>query len=564
MGMPQSVRRYSSLFLALLCLTTVLPGLFLSFEDSEIWGITSSRRLIDQPFEITSAHYKPLFSLIFGSVVSLSSSDWTALIASRWVTMIFAAAGLFSFYSLGLKLLDRHRPIYFTGIFYAIFATMPLMILHFTKARSDTISASIVFVGGFTLLCLKRRPLYVTGLTYCCAGLAALMITPKSIDLLVVLMLIFWFITPAASTLRRTLWMTGPLVVPLLAGLVLTRELIVRSIIYWIDTYQGLQFFSWVNWVSITRSLQAAPVVSLVVGSGLAIGIVQCRKLDRNERLLVAIGAAVCLFIVIHSQKYLFFLASRAPFLAVGALPGFHLLIESIARRCDDKTVLRGLLAAFSLSLAIAFAKIEQFPVFEMRYQRAVLESLSAYLDRAHSGPYWDAIGLFPKRNSIFHFPSPGDRTNSDLLDYVDRSRPTLILRTSKMELLEPQFMLWLRSRYFAINEQVYVRFHMIPKSESCQLTADEVLKILALEHFNFPIGLFVRTSNLGGWMRTSFFSKSGLEHQTLDDKTLSQSKIELRECARPDVSYAIVEDGPWSAMPAPNFTPFFGYDGRL
>jgi hypothetical protein len=562
--MPQSVRKFLPYFLAFLCSTTLLPGLFLPFEDSEIWGITSSRRLLEHPFEVTSAHFKPLFSLIFGTVVTLASSDWMALVASRWVTIVFASAGLFAAYSIGLILLDRDRRLSFTALYYALFATLPLMILHFTKARSDSISASVFFVGLYLLLALENRPLWVKGLIYGLTGLAALMITPKSIDLLAILAVTFWFVSAASPSLRKLLWTATPVVVPLLVVLLTTRNLMVRSMVYWFDTYSGLSIFSPITWVSTTRSLAAAPISSFIIGAGLVAGLVQFRKLSRNERLLATTGAIVAFFIVIHSQKYLFFLSSRAPLLAIGALPGFHLLAEFVVRRSNVKTVLRVLLAAFSVSLALTIARLDRIPAFEMRYQHAVLDSLSAYLDRSQTATYWDAIGLFPKRNRIFHFPSPGDRTNTDLLRYVEISRPPMILRTSKMELLEPHFMQWLRPRYFAINDQIYVRFRVLQKTDSCRLETEDVLKIVEEEHFNFPLGLFIRTSTLGSWVRTSFFSASGIEHGKLDEKTLRRGKIELPDCRRSDVEFALVEDGPWSAMPAPNFTPFFGYDGRL
>lgn len=229
--MLQIARRSTPLFLAVLCLATVIPGLFLSFEDSEIWGITSSRRLIDHPWMGTSAHYKPLFSLLFGGIATLANSDWSALITSRWLTISFAAGGFFSMYAMGLQLLEpspeTHRRRFVTILSYAIFCTMPLVLVHSTKARSDIVSANIILIAGFALIQMSRRSSLQRGLVYTISGLAALLVTPKSIDLVLALGIIFWLTeknqTAAKWKFIRALWLAGPLVTILAISLVISR-----------------------------------------------------------------------------------------------------------------------------------------------------------------------------------------------------------------------------------------------------------------------------------------------------------------------------------------------------
>ncbi|CAN5587390.1 hypothetical protein BH10BDE1_BH10BDE1_32480 [soil metagenome] len=566
--MPQSVRRirniYLSAYMMVFGLAILLPGFFLVFEDSEIWGITSSRRLIDDPSVFTSAYFKPLFSLIFGAIVSTAPSSWGALLISRGVTFGFAAIGLFAIYSLAIQLLNVGRRASSTLIFFAVLSTMPMLILHFSKARSDVISVSIAAVGAVLLMQFQSDRPIARGLIYIFSALSTLLVTLKSIDLVAVLMIFFWSTSGSLPLRHRIMWIVGPLTALVSIGLIFSRQFILNSLLYWFDSYEAIHFFSVIPWISCIRAVQSAPIVSLFVASGLVTGALQYRKLTRDEKLLVAAGFIVGLFIVIHSQKYFFFLASRMPLLALGALPGFHILAELIARKVSPQTLLYGLIAALGISGAITVLRLQYYEGFNRTYQQAAYEMTESYLDRARPNSYWDAIGLFPTRNQIFHYPSPGDRINGELLNFVAISQPSLILRTSKMELLEPQLLLWLQRNYISLSSQIYGRFQVIPKTRSCLIDPEQIVKLVESAKFEFPLALFVRTRTVPQWIRAGFRSQHGLEHAELDLKTLRRGKIELPSCRQDDVEYAIMEAAPWDALPAPNFTPFFGYDGML
>lgn len=578
--LPSKLAFYLPFFLAVLCLATVFPGLFLSFEDSEIWGITSSRRIIDHPLVGSSAHYKPLFSVLFGFIAAVAKSDWSALIASRWLAISFAAGGLFSLYSLGLTFMrsDRRRSV--TVVVYAIICTMPLVLVHFSKARSDAVSASLILISGFLLMQFEFKSTLKRGLIYVIGSALAVLVTPKSIDLVMCLGVLFWITDyshppgdidrtpsiPKSNTFTRIVWLIGPVLGLLIIALVISSAFIVQSFVYWLDSYKGINMATVYPWVSFQRAALTAPVPSAVILGGTFVGLFGFNRLNMREKALVCVGLITFTFIAIHSQKYFFFLASRVPFLALGALPGIHLATEYISEkfRIRQIYIFSAFVFLFFLSLGLTTRRLIHYPSFHLADQKAIYQSLEKYLERAQIHDYWDAIGLFPTRNQIFHYPSPGDRTNSDMLGFVESSHPNVILRTSKMELLEPFFMVWLKPRYARVNSEIYVRYSLLPATPECHYSGDEVGQLAAKENFRLPIALLKKSTTDLEWARVQFRNLNNENRPTLTAEELPNLKLILAECAKTGTQYAIAEAGPWEGLPVPAFSQFFGYDGRL
>lgn len=574
--MSDRSRRYFPFFLAALALATVFPGLFLSFEDSEIWGITSSRRILENPLTLTSAHFKPLFSLIYGSVVQIAANDWGALIASRWVTMAFAAAGLYSLYTLGLTLnsgsdntANRSKTLA-TLAFFAIIGTLPVFAVHFSKVRSDSVASSLILIVSLVLFLLKdqrlaRRCIYLSG------SIAALLVTPKSIDLVIILGLFFRLTEKEnslenESPLLRFIWLFSPVI--LFSGLAIltSRELMLRTLIYWIDSYRSVDFTSASAWFAVTRTLVTGPIVILVAVMGAVVGVLSSGKLNARERTCLLVGGVALAFILVHSQKYFFFLASRVPFLALGALPGLLRLVDGIDGFFKPKrsVALKVLVAAFCMSLFLTVSTLQNYSGFYLRYQKAVYQTLSNYLQRSDVTHYWDAIGLFPKRNSIYHYPSPGDETNQRILEYVEFSRPRVVLRSSKMELLEPDMISWLSTKYIPLGDQIFIRFLTLGATPNCRLSKSLLLEKIDGQNLKPPLALFTKIGRESRWLRVPVRWTDGKTQDAIESIDFEGVDISIANCDQAGVQYAFTESKPWDELPAPVFSQFFGYDGTL
>jgi hypothetical protein len=541
-----------------------MPGLFISFEDSEIWGITSSRRFFDEFGTFSSAHFKPLFSALFGLIVHLAPTDWTALVASRWVALVIEATGLFSFYRVALTGLRVGRSGTVSVLLLALFTTLPVFLIHFPKVRSDSIAASVALIGIFQLI---TRPKRASGI-YLFTSLLVLLITPKSLDLVAGLAIIFWHTSERRNS-EKLVWIAAPAAGVLLAGLIWGRESMARVLLIWLDSYQTEPFFSDQKWSHIWISLASSPVTQLILILGLVVAAIKFKDQTQTERSLILSGWVVLFFVLIHSQKFHFFLASRVPFLALAALPGILWLLDFLKSKQANwgsvETRLPLLLTAFvSVTLAITTFRLERLSKYGMRQQKIAHANLRQFILRTGPATYWDGIGLFPKMNTVFHYPSPGDRENTELLDYAEISKPNLVFQTSKMELLEPKLFVWLTQYYAALSPFVFTRIAILDKvyfKPNCEISLKDLKLLRDSNRLTGEIILLVKSGNNSSWTQFPFSSQP--VRTRLSDLNGAEW-VSIGNCQEENTYFAIASEQCWQAGEPPNSLFLFGYDRRL
>lgn len=567
--MLQSVRQHHKrhwwpLALTVICLFTVLPGIFLAFEDSEIWGITSSRRFVENIESLSSAHFKPLFSAIFGLVVLLAPTDWSALIISRWVTLAVAAGGLFCLYSIAFKNLRADRSKALTVLLVALFTTMPLFLIHFPKVRSDSIAASIALLGIFLLL---QRP-QLSSLIYLMTSLVVLLVTPKSWDLVGALSVFFWY-TSRRPAISKFALIAVPAAAILLIGLLWGRDSMARVLMYWLDSYRTNSFLSDEHWAHLWISFLSAPFSHLILVLGLCLGLWKLNAQSQTERTMILAGWTVAIFVLLHSQKFHFFLASRLPFVALAALPGIFWLFDCLQANHAKWSALEKRLPLIfatlvSITLAVTILRHERLSMYEMNQQKIAHDELRQFLVRTGPVSYWDGIGLFPKMNTVFHYPSPGDRGNRDLLRYAEMSKPGIVIRTTKMELLEPEFFDWLTKHYASLNHFISARIATIDPvyfRANCEISARDLDSLRAKGQLAGETILLVKTGQSSAWNQSPF---TALPIRTRLSDLEKNESITLKNCHQKNTRFALASEQIWQTNVPPTNLFLFSYDGRL
>lgn len=565
----QTQRHWWPQALAVICFLTVLPGFFLAFEDSEIWGITSSRRFIDDLGSLSSAHFKPLFSAIFGLVVHLAPTDWSALTLSRGIAVALAAGGLYCLYSIALEGLKADRSKSLTVLLLALFTTMPLFLIHFPKVRSDSIAASSALFGIFLLL---KRPQFAS-VIYLFTGLTVLLITPKSLDLLAALSIFYWNASRRPAIQKLAL-IAGPAAGIFLLGLIWGRESMARVLMYWLDSYKENSFLGKQHWDHIWISFLSAPVSHLIMLLGLGLGLWKLKTRSQAERTLVLAGWSVVLFVLVHSQKFHFFLASRLPFLGLAAVPGIFWLFDFLKATQPkwssfEKRLPLIFTTLVSVTLAITTLRHERLSMYEMSQQKIVHDELRKFLVGTGPVTYWDGIGLFPKLNTIFHYPSPGDRENRDLLRYVEMSKPGIVIRTSKMELLEPELFGWLTKHYASINYFVSARITTIDPvyfRTNCEISVKDLDRLREASQLAGEVILLVNTGHSSNWNQFPF-TANAIQTRPIRKRLSEFDKTEsivFKNCRQKNMIFALTSEQPWLASAPPASLLLFSYDRRL
>lgn len=583
----QSSDRRLKVLLFLLSFSAAAPGLFLSLEDSEIWGITSSRRIIEDFGSLSSAHIKPLFSVIFGLIVKIAPTDWDAFVLSRVFAVCLGTIGLYSLLSI-ISLTSNHSHRQVANLTLAGLAmTTPVFLFHFAKARSDMMAASVCMVALVIMTLWKNGRLI-----YPLSSALVLLITPKSIDLVAVLAcfasinssrlelrddcagVVFW------RRLRRMAWLISPAAIIFGLTFIFSRKPLLQAFTYWIDSYHETPITSSEHWLHIVMAVESAWIPSVLLATGATTSIFLLISPNRRaslsiiEKAFLLSGLVVAISFLIHPQKYPFFIASRLPFLLLLAIPGWSRIMASVLQSASHSRVTLAGATIFLGNFALSADHIHQDRLFSLHLQKAIHRNLLTYLKKAHPSSYWDAIGLFPKRNEIFHYPSPGDRSNEDILSSVESSKPAIVIRTPKMNLLEPHLFLWLQRKYVPITDEIHLRslhlFVDLASSEKgCILTTGEILRRAREEGLaDDSLILLVKTKTSTTWTQAPFrvTGEGNSAKRALESVDASTPKFALQfnGCLDEGTQYAVSQAGPWKARHVSYSSSLFGYDARL
>lgn len=549
MARPSKQLLFTALVVCL-CLVHLIAAFTLSLEDSEIWGITSSRRIFQLDKLWNSAWFKPAFSILLGGIVKFAPDNWSALTMSRALSWLFSISIIIS---MGQLLCERYRSSLLT-----IAVLSPVVVLNLTKVRSDLFAVAVALLTLQKLLNTEFSKQDKRALIFFVGGTSALLLTPKSIDLYLILLVALFQPWPAdrRQLVRTVVVGLFPIAGALLLLRLFSRETLYQLVRYLFDSYKNLDR----SWVYLYDLIKTSPITAGAVGIGLALALWNYSRLKSQQRALVWMAIISLVFVFIAPQKLPFLLVSRLPLWLLGASVGLQFL-------CSKSLLLQRSIAALSVISAMGISSINWArsprPHFAMSTQRDAYLTLDHFLEGMGPVRYWDAIGLFPKRNMLFHYPSPGDSSNDDILDFLVESKPAVILKTSKARLLGPAFENWLRQEYVESSVNIWTRRISIATSETCSWPSELLLKRATQSGLRPPLALV--TSNpmddllLQKWLRIPFHYTNGAESDSLSEGlpwTILSPACES--------SFALTEAAPWKLSDAPDFSSLFGFQGLL
>lgn len=549
-------KQSTHLVLQRLALSVALVILFalamtLPFEDSEIWGITSSNRLLAGLTLWNSAWLKPFFSLVIlvllrisDAIVQPDQSDWTLLLISRAFAATLACGAIYSLWRF-----LRHQLTLFT-----LFLLSPVVLLNFVKVRSDLMAAFFALIALDWIL-LRKTKWNTKALIFIFASGLTLLTSPKSVDLYLILCVALYCCeaTPRPEKRKVLLVLLIPPALATSAILMLAPLSFAKAAQYGFDSLQGSALFSTSHWDYPRSFIASSPVLVLAVLAGYLLSWRQRHEWTAKDRTLFLIGVLTLLLAVLQPQKFPFFIASRLPFWCLGA---------SVGLAAIDRGKRGFALCGATLIILVASFPLSRAHPFSLNEQRKIYVELEKFVNAVSSKSYWDAIGLFPRKNNVFHYPSPSDSTNSELIEYVEMVRPKLVLQTMKMSLLEPELGKWLRQNYLPLSPSIFVRKVLIPKSKSCEWSVEELTQLTQDAGLNLPLVLVLRTEPKPGsgafeWLRVPIEFTNGARSDSLTEK--SDWVVRAPSC---ESQYAMTEEAPWIVPTAPAFRDKFGYWG--
>jgi hypothetical protein len=242
----------------------------------------------------------------------------------------------------------------------------------------------------------------------------------------------------------------GPVFLVLLAALpFLFLKMSYQSALdYFIGSYRAKEFYSFnqIDFFFLLSFFKSNPLHILVLLFSWGYFFTKRRNLSRPERFILFTSLTFTVLILIHNQRYPFFIASLIPMIF---LPTFMWL---------ERT--RFAIRAVLLTLCIAGGYSEYRNYFLNSSNQDQLEFIGNMEPAVEKDNlvYAEGLGLLPRQpQQVFVFPSPYDDNREILMLALQERMPDLIFKTRRLDLLGDEFERFLSERYFNLQNGAYV-----------------------------------------------------------------------------------------------------------
>ncbi|MEM7646078.1 MAG: hypothetical protein AAF203_04140 [Pseudomonadota bacterium] len=432
-------------------------------SHSEFWAIASAKLFGEISGQSLVLYYKPLFYLTLWPLYLFDLGNSEHILLSRMVYGFIGGINM-TLMLLNMRWLSRSHRI---TLFFAFFLiSFQILTNNFFRVRADTLSL-FFFLLIFSRINLrwiqKKDPSQSDPwLLLICIG--AFATTPKAIYGLVILGL--YSITLNKESLK-SLYKKGEhfahFLLPVGLALVVGGFLVVTELISHNPSSMAMRYhwqslatlFDALSWVHIQDSLMINSSNYLILGCGLTFLWRRRKKGSLYSGLLILSGTAT-LVILLHPEKWPYFLATYLPFLCFSLIP----FLKWALRR-------KVLVGALWLSLLFPFFRIgiNQW-TFPNQRQIDVIEGLERDLKKwaPTKIQYYDSTGILPRFDSLMWFLGPNDpQSRSHTIQQLMNVRPEFIFYTAKLRYGRPDLEVFLIREYVEYSSDYWVRKDYLP-----------------------------------------------------------------------------------------------------
>jgi hypothetical protein len=448
-----------SILYALILIITLCNALTSFFSDSEFWPVTVSKQLLGVSTLEVSLYFKPTFHALLAGFHLLPIDSWAHILLAR---------GLFAFIVFG--------QIYFVGKIIHIFqqsqknkvspptadstnhqtlliaiATIilflsPMYFNQSVKIRSDHLATFIALLSIY--LILSRPPLWSSRRIYYLVLCQLLLFgsTPRAFALglmVCALNLVFYWSSWSDRKIRKQLLIVTctPLIILFFLIAPLFWQVIEMIKFYFLNSFsEGFSHFqTLINWWHIEPQWIVMALCFWLF------------SFYKKQLFLFLPGLFVCINYSLADLKTPFLLASLMPFMIWPAIYWLsHLGLKH-----------KKYLFALVVILVIPYFWTSQRSNWwsTHRYQKEVLVKTNKLLKDHPDWIFFDGMGYLPRANQILSYVGPNDYLSvwHTKRKYFEHN-PTLVLYTSRLDLLGDDFRENLLSRYRAIGPNLFLR----------------------------------------------------------------------------------------------------------
>jgi hypothetical protein len=478
-----------ALFFIFLLFTASL-ALTQHYSHSELWAITTSQYFFNNSGHTMFIYAKPLFHGLLSLFYALPLNDVAHIQWARGLFAFIGALNLWLIYQIATSQLQRRSAsLWFTGFilsFHVVFTQC-------FRVRSDWFSFSFFLILLYFLLNPRpqgRAPQKTDRLIPLLI-LFSFLATPKAIYLISMGALLYliqsplnrrrlknavlYFVVPVGLTLSLAT-LTGELIFSQFGALTFALHYYIQSF----STQWLLSPFVAVQQTLVVNSLQCFVIVTGLFYCGKNI------KSGNNKKYLLITTLAIS-FILIHPERWEFFLATMVPLLC---LPLLTLLNVKKYRRW-----LYGLSPALVV-LPLWLTYGETWLVTNKHQQRAIadLAELTKFFPEES---YFDSTGALPRQSFFpFYFDENNPASNQNSQEKARIAKPGLVFLTAKMQIGGGRLLTFLLENYKDRGGGFWLRKDLI-KQDSPIYYGPPLNQIFNYSHRPYVRGLSPRPSGL-------------------------------------------------------------------
>ncbi len=412
-------------------------------SSSEFWPIFISKFYFSFDPQWKAVFLKPLFNLIlfFFHLIPLNDTMHIQLVKS-----LFALNGAAQLVLLYLIFVNTTQKKWLALFATAIVATSPLYFTHFFAIRSDQLALT-AFLGFLytNLYHLKFKSVWniffivlfpMIGLKHVYFSILAVALLDFKI--------LFLFLRTSTSKEKFYRFLI------ILGIAVWSYNIALNSVQYFFASYENyLVYFKQAILLSTTESL-------LLTASLLVFISKDFRKylIHKSFPKLALMQLTLTVILIIHPQKFDFFIASLTPIFYLSSMLFVIYLV--------DKKTLRYRFIYIALffyqACSIFYFNRTVSYISHSKEQLSIIEEISKFV-RDSRFSYLDGMGILPRQNNVGCFASPDDyASNSSCVERIKAAQPDVVILSTRLMMIDPNISSIISLMYNEMGPNLYLR----------------------------------------------------------------------------------------------------------
>ncbi|MCB0377468.1 MAG: hypothetical protein KDD33_03160 [Bdellovibrionales bacterium] len=401
----------------------------------------------------TATYYKPVFYSLLRTIYWLPLNNWQHILVARSLFAFIGSASLVLTYTIARTYYQKNICAWIAILFLL---SINIYSLHFFRVRSDVLLVFFSLLYLYVFLKKSEKKVFSFSPLLLVLSLLAFTSTPKGVYSLIAIFLFSSIHLTEQGLSRKKAWSLSFFhsLMPIFIILIFSSLMMMTqysdpyalALQYFYNSFEN--YFSVQNWGHILTLGKQAPLHLLLIFIA-SVSILRTNKNRRSWLPVLVLSLTMVFFILLHNEKWRFFIGPHLSFVA--------LLIPSLFYTLS-KGWMKTLIPFLLVLTPVLFTRYSQWHSSNKTQELIInyLEDMASYFDNP---VVFDSVGILPRVQNTYWFIGPNDRVSAD---YAIRSLgshpPTLVFITAKLKPISQQILGELAQNYHQYEVGIWVR----------------------------------------------------------------------------------------------------------